>query len=79
MAPDGTAKTIHGLVASVRIAHADKPVHITLPGIVHQFPRGDRIRVVLAGGSPNYRGGLTPTPVTVAGGSEQVLGLPVTG
>jgi ABC-2 type transport system ATP-binding protein len=77
VAPDGTAATVHGLVAPVRVADAGKPVSITLPGIVHKFAKGDEIRVVVAGGSPNYRGGLTPTPVTIDSGKNQVLGLPV--
>jgi ABC-2 type transport system ATP-binding protein len=74
---DGTAHLIHGLVAPVRIADASKPVTITLPGIVHRFAKGHEIRIVIAGGSPNYRGGLTPTPVTIAGGTHQTLRLPV--
>jgi ABC-2 type transport system ATP-binding protein len=77
VAPDGTATTIHGLVAPVRIADASKPVSITLPGIVHRFAKGHQLRVVVAGGSPNYRGGLTPTPVTIDSGKNQVLTLPV--
>jgi hypothetical protein len=54
-------------------------VHITLPAFAHHFAAGHEIRLVLAGGDPNYRGGLTPTPVSVTSGSTQVLSLPVTG
>ena len=42
-------------------------------------PAGHSIQITLAGGSVNYRGGLTPTPVTVAGGTGQVLTLPTVG
>jgi fermentation-respiration switch protein FrsA (DUF1100 family) len=77
--PDGTARLIHGLVAPVRIADATKRVHISLPGIVHRFAAGHALRLVLAGGAANYRGGLTPTPVSVAGGRRQVLHLPTVG
>ena len=73
VATDGTATLIKGQVAPIRIADAGKPVHVTLPGIVHRFAKGHQIRVVIAGASPNYRGGLTPTPVTIAGGKGQVL------
>ncbi|HZZ97217.1 MAG TPA: CocE/NonD family hydrolase [Jatrophihabitantaceae bacterium] len=74
---DGKAHLIKGLVAPIRIADASKPVTVTLPGIVHRFNKGHEIRIVIAGASPNYRGGLTPTPVTIAGGKGQVLSLPV--
>jgi ABC-2 type transport system ATP-binding protein len=43
---------------------------------VHQFAAGHSIRLVVAGGSDNYRGGLTPVPVTIAGGTTQSLVLP---
>jgi ABC-2 type transport system ATP-binding protein len=77
VAPDGTASLIKGLVAPIRVADASKAVHVTLPGIVHRFAAGHHVRVVVSGGSTNYRGGLTPTPVTIAGGRAQVLSLPV--
>jgi ABC-2 type transport system ATP-binding protein len=53
-----------------------KPITLTLPGIVHQFAAGHSIRIVIAGGSDNYRGGLTPTPVTIASGTSQSVVLP---
>jgi ABC-2 type transport system ATP-binding protein len=49
---------------------------LTLPGIVHQFAAGHRIRIVIAGGSQNYRGGLLPTPVAIAAGTGQTVVLP---
>ena len=52
------------------------PIKVTLPGIVHQFAAGHHVQLVVAGGSNNYRGGLTPTPVTIAAGSGQRLVLP---
>lgn len=80
VAPDGTASLIHGLVAPARIADVNEPVRITLPAIVHRFAAGDRIRIVLAGGDLNYRGGLVPTLVEVTtGNTGQVLTLPVVG
>lgn len=77
VAPDGTASLIHGLVAPARIADVNAPVRITLPGVVHRFATGHRIELVLSGGDVNYRGGLIPTAVIVAGGATQVLNLPV--
>ena len=74
----GTASTIRGLVAPIRIQDATKPVRISLPGIVHRFAAGHSIRIVIAGASNNYRGGLVANPVSIAGGVQQVLRLPVT-
>ncbi len=80
VAPDGSENLIHGLVAPFRVADPSEPVRVTLPAIAHRFPAGDRIRLVVAGGDTNYRGGLTPTPVTItSGSSSQVLTLPVVG
>ena len=81
VAPDGTASLVHNLIAPVRIADPASPVHITLPAIVHQFAPGHAVRVVLASGDLNYRGGLASAPVSVtAGDPAQLLTLPaVTG
>lgn len=51
-------------------------VKVTLPGIVHQFAAGHTIRLVVAGGSDNHRGGLTAAPVAIASGTGQTLILP---
>jgi predicted acyl esterase len=77
---DGSAKLINGLVAPIRIPDVTRPVHITLPGVAHQFAAGHRIAIYLAGGDPNYRGGVAAAPVTVSTGSAgQALVLPVVG
>jgi hypothetical protein len=79
VAPDGSESLIHNLVAPVRIADPSDPVHITLPAIVHRFATGHEVRVMLAGGDLNHRGGLTPVAVTVPSGqSTQTLNLPTT-
>ncbi|MEO8095199.1 MAG: CocE/NonD family hydrolase, partial [Pseudolysinimonas sp.] len=76
--PDGKASLIHNLIAPVRVPDATKPFTVTLPGIVHRFAAGHSIRLIVAGGSTNYRGGLTPNAVTITSGSAgQVLTLPV--
>jgi predicted acyl esterase len=76
VAPDGTASLIHGLEAPIRVPDVTKPITVTLPAIVHQFAAGHSIRLVVAGGSDNYRGGLTPVPVTIGSGATQTLVLP---
>ncbi len=79
VAPDGSATLVHNLEAPVRVPDVTRPFTVTLPGIVHRFAAGHRVRLVVAGGSPNYRGGLVATPVTVASGAGQTLTLPVVG
>jgi fermentation-respiration switch protein FrsA (DUF1100 family) len=78
VAPDGSATDIHQLIAPVRIADVTKPFTVTMPGIVHRFAPGHRIRLVVSGSSVNYRGGLTANVVTVnTGTAGQALNLPV--
>jgi ABC-2 type transport system ATP-binding protein len=76
--PDGKAHLIHGLEAPVRVPDVTKQFTVTLPAIVHRFEAGHRLRLIVSGGSVNYRGGVTPTPVTIASGTSQTLTLPVT-
>ncbi|MBJ8347420.1 prolyl oligopeptidase family serine peptidase [Antrihabitans sp. YC2-6] len=75
--PDGYAELINNLVAPMRIVNPAAPVHVTLPAIVHRFDTGHSVRLEIAGGDLNYRGGLVPHVVTVPSGSSQVLTLPV--
>ncbi len=75
--PDGKASPINGLEAPIRIADVGRPVRVTLPGIVHRFAPGHRIRIVISTPSENYRSGLVLTPVTIASGAGQQLTLPV--
>jgi ABC-2 type transport system ATP-binding protein len=79
VAPTGAVSTIHALIAPVRVPNVTQAFTVRLPGIVHRFAAGHSIRLVVAGGSDNYRGGLVATPVTIAGGTGQVLRLPVVG
>ncbi|MDX6276739.1 MAG: hypothetical protein QOJ72_867 [Nocardioidaceae bacterium] len=74
----GKATIVRNLVAPIRVPDVNKPFTVTLPGIVHRFAAGHTLRLVVAGGSTNYRGGLVPEPVTITTGSTaQVLSLPV--
>jgi predicted acyl esterase len=79
VAPDGTATDIRQLTAPVRVPDVTKPFTVTMPAIVHQFAAGHAIRLVVSGGSVNYRGGQVANPVTINGGAAQVLALPVVG
>jgi fermentation-respiration switch protein FrsA (DUF1100 family) len=74
----GQATLVRNLVAPVRVPDVTKSFRVTLPGFVHRFGAGHSIKLVIAGGSTNYRGGLTANPVTITTGSTgQVLTLPV--
>lgn len=73
----GTQHQIDGEIAPVRVPDVNWPFTVNLPAIVHRFPAGDRIGLVIAGGSDNYRGNLTPSTVTVAAGGGQVLSMPI--
>ncbi|MCZ4500582.1 MAG: transporter ATP-binding protein [Marmoricola sp.] len=76
--PDGKAVDINNLTAPVRVADATKPFTVTMPGFVHRFAPGHRIRLVVAASSVNYRGGNGANIVLVpTGSSAQVLKLPV--
>jgi hypothetical protein len=80
VAPDGSQSLVHNLIAPSRIADPSRPVHITLPAIVHRFAAGHAVRIMLAGGDLNYRAGLASAPVTVTAGTPgQALTFPVTG
>jgi ABC-2 type transport system ATP-binding protein len=79
VAPDGTATDIRQLTAPVRIPDVTRPFTVTMPAIVHQFAAGHQIRLVVAGGSVNYRGGLVANAVSIAGGAAQTLTLPTVG
>jgi hypothetical protein len=74
--PAGNATLIHHLIAPARIGDVGKPVHIVLPAMVHRFAPGHQVRIMVAGGDANYRGGLAGAPVTISTGT---LTLPAVG
>ncbi|MDX6728195.1 MAG: hypothetical protein QOK49_3000 [Baekduia sp.] len=65
VAPDGTVTLPHRLIAPVRPGDLSKPVTVTLPGIVHRFAAGHRLRLVIAGSDAAYRGSPLAAAVTV--------------
>jgi hypothetical protein len=50
----------------VRVLDASKPVSITLPGIVHRFPKGHSIEFVSAATDAAYKNSIPVQPVTVS-------------
>ncbi|MEU6811412.1 CocE/NonD family hydrolase [Streptomyces sp. NPDC046831] len=79
VAPDGTRTLVHRLVAPVRVPDVTRPFTVSLPGIVHRFEQGHRLRFVIAGSDDAYVGnrGIKPVTVVSAPGDTGVLQLPV--
>ena len=65
VAPDGTATLAQRLVSPVRVTDVREPLTVALPGIVHRFPAGHRLRVAIASSDLNYLGNRAILPVTV--------------
>ncbi len=81
VAPDGTQTLVHRLVAPVRVPDVTKSFTVTLPGIVHRYAAGHRLRFVIAASDDAYFGnrGIKPVTVVSAPGDTGVLRLPVVG
>lgn len=80
VAPDGSAKLVRNHVAPMRVPDVNEPFSVVLPGIVHRFEPGHKIRLTIAGGSVNYLGNTIPGRVSFKTGSDdQQLTLPVVG
>ncbi|WP_079071415.1 CocE/NonD family hydrolase [Streptomyces yokosukanensis] len=81
VAPDGAQTLVHRLVAPVRVPDVTRRFTVTLPGIVHRYPAGHRLRFVIAASDDAYFGnrGIKPVTVVSAPGDTEVLRLPVVG
>ncbi|MEU1485407.1 CocE/NonD family hydrolase [Streptomyces sp. NPDC005752] len=81
VAPDGTQKLVNRLVAPVRVPDVTRPFTVELPGVVHRYEAGHRLRFVVAGSDTAYFGnrGVKPVTVVSAPGDTGVLELPVVG
>ncbi|MER5894227.1 CocE/NonD family hydrolase [Streptomyces sp. NPDC001876] len=81
VAPDGSRKLVNRLVAPVRVPDVTRPFTVELPGIVHRFLPGHRLRFVIAASDTAYFGNRGIKPVTVVSTPQDtgVLELPVVG
>ena len=81
VAPDGTQTLVHRLVAPVRVPDVTRSFTVTLPGIVHRYEQGHRLRFVVAASDDAFFGnrGIKPVTVVSAPGDTGVLELPVAG
>jgi len=79
ISPSGTATLPDRLIAPARIEDLDYPIQISLPGIVHQFAAGDRIKLIICTSDAAYRGTTIPVTVTVSTSPSHpgVLTLPI--
>ena len=65
VAPDGTKTLTNRLIAPTRVTDVTKPVHVTLPGVVHRFRKGHTIQLVIAASDAAYANNHLTQPVTV--------------
>ncbi|MFJ9175289.1 CocE/NonD family hydrolase [Streptomyces sp. NPDC102360] len=79
VAPDGSKTLVHRLVAPVRVPDVTRPFTVSLPGIVHRYEKGHRIRFVIAASDDAYGGnkGIKPVTVTSAPDDTGTVRLPV--
>ncbi|MFJ5679755.1 CocE/NonD family hydrolase [Streptomyces sp. NPDC093097] len=80
IAPDGKKTLVHRLVAPARVPDVTRRFTVELPGIVHRYQLGHRLRLVIAASDSAYAGnrGVKRVTVTSAPGDTGVLELPVT-
>jgi ABC-2 type transport system ATP-binding protein len=79
VAPDGTITLAHRVISPIRAADLSKPVQVSLPGLVHLFPKGHTLQLVVSMSDFAYRGNnqaqvatlstspLQPTTLTLPG------------
>ena len=79
LSPSGAITLPDKLIAPVRVPAGGGTFRVDLPGIVHRFPAGDRIALVVAGGDQAYRGNDVAGPLTISTSPSApgVLHLPV--
>jgi ABC-2 type transport system ATP-binding protein len=80
VAPDGTVELIRRLVAPARLDGTSGKVRLYLPGIVHRFATGHRLRLVVATTDQAYVSSRAAHVLTIANdpANPNVLTLPVT-
>jgi ABC-2 type transport system ATP-binding protein len=75
----GAITLVHGIVSPLRVADTSKPVHINLPGQVHRYAAGHRIRLVLASTDQAYINSKVADTITITSdpANPSTLTLPV--
>jgi ABC-2 type transport system ATP-binding protein len=65
VAPGGGTTLPRNLLSASRVADVNKPVDIQLPGIVHRFAKGHRIRLTVSTSNSTNRGNTVAGPVSI--------------
>lgn len=55
VAPDGTITLPNRVIAPIRIADITKPITVSLPGLVHRFPKGHTLKLVVSLSDAAYK------------------------
>lgn len=66
VAPDGTITLPHRVISPIRIADVTKPVQVSLPGIVHRFPKGHVMKLVVSLSDAAYKNNALAQVVTLS-------------
>ena len=66
VAPDGTITLPHRVISPIRIADITKPVTVSLPGLVHQFPKGHTLKLVVSLSDAAYKGNALAETLTLS-------------
>lgn len=77
VAANGTVTLANRVISPTRVTDVTKPVIIHLPAIVHRYPAGDHLEVVLSSGDAAYKGNDATGPVQVITDSNHVNTLAV--
>jgi hypothetical protein len=77
--PAGNKTLVHRIVSPLRVTDLSRPVHINLPGVVHQYAKGHRLQLVLATTDTAYVGSRAPHALTITSDPSHpgTLALPV--
>ena len=66
VAPDGTVVLPHRVISPIRIADITRPVTVSLPGLVHRFPRGHVLKLVVSLSDAAYKNNNLAQTVTLS-------------
>jgi predicted acyl esterase len=66
VAPDGTVVLAHRLISPIRVADLGAPVTVSLPGMVHRFPQGHHLQLVVSLSDAAYKGNTAAQILTLS-------------
>ncbi len=66
VAPDGTITLPNRLISPIRVTDITKPVTVSLQGIVHRFPKGHTLKLVVSLSDAAYKGNALAQTLTLS-------------